>query len=114
MSNKKDCYCSCTIQGSDLIILDEPTTALDPLETEIYEHFNELVKDKLQFIFHRMSSSVFCDKILVLNHGVVEDYLPQAINEKGKPLLQIILHSSTKLSILVLERQISFVFLHLV
>lgn len=65
-------------KGSDLIILDEPTAALDPLaEAEIYEHFNELVKDKTAiYISHRMSSSVFCDKILVINQGVVEDYLP--------------------------------------
>lgn len=76
-------------KGSDLIILDEPTAALDPLaEAEIYEHFNELVKDKTAiYISHRMSSSVFCDKILVLNHGVVEDYLPHKQLMKKKESL---------------------------
>jgi len=76
-------------KASDLIILDEPTAALDPLaEAEIYEHFNELVKDKTAlYISHRMSSSVFCDKILVLNDGVVEDYLPHKELMKKKDSL---------------------------
>lgn len=61
---------------ASLIILDEPTSALDPLaEAEIYEHFNQLVGDKTAiYISHRMSSSVFCDKILVLNGGVITDF----------------------------------------
>jgi ABC-type multidrug transport system fused ATPase/permease subunit len=59
-----------------LIILDEPTSALDPLaEAEIYEKFNQLVGDKTAlYISHRMSSSVFCDKILVLDKGVISDF----------------------------------------
>ncbi|MBN3490023.1 ABC transporter ATP-binding protein [Acholeplasma equirhinis] len=63
-------------KNSDLIILDEPTAALDPLaEAEIYEHFNDLVKEKTAlYISHRMSSSVFCDKVLVINNGEIEDY----------------------------------------
>ncbi|MDF2541474.1 MAG: transporter related [Herbinix sp.] len=59
-----------------LIILDEPTSALDPLaEAEIYENFNNLVGEKTAiYISHRMSSSVFCDKILIINNGKVMDY----------------------------------------
>ncbi len=58
---------------SSLIILDEPTAALDPLaEAEIYESFNELVKDQTAiYISHRMSSSIFCDKILLLQDGEI-------------------------------------------
>lgn len=61
---------------ASLIILDEPTSALDPLaEAEIYEHFNQLVGDKTAiYISHRMSSSVFCDKILVLDGGFITDF----------------------------------------
>lgn len=58
-----------------LQILDEPTSALDPLaEAEIYENFSTLIEDKTAiFISHRMSSSVFCDKIIVLDNKTVQD-----------------------------------------
>lgn len=64
--------------NSSLLILDEPTSALDPLaEAEIYENFNSLSKDKTSiYISHRMASSVFCDKVLVLNNGKIEDFAP--------------------------------------
>ena len=45
---------------ADLVILDEPTAALDPLaESEVYEHFNELTRNKTTILPHRMSSSIF-------------------------------------------------------
>jgi len=58
---------------ASLIILDEPTAALDPLaEAEIYEDFNSLVGDQTAiYISHRMSSSMFCDRILLLQNGEV-------------------------------------------
>lgn len=63
-------------KNASLIILDEPTSALDPLaEAEIYENFNDLAGGKTAFyISHRMSSSVFCDKILVIDGGQVVDF----------------------------------------
>ena len=65
-------------KDASLIILDEPTSALDPLaEAEIYENFNELAGGKTAFyISHRMSSSVFCDRILVIDGGIVADFAP--------------------------------------
>lgn len=65
---------------ADLLILDEPTSALDPIaEAEIYENFNQLARDKMAiYISHRMSSSIFCDKILVLNDGKIEDFAPHS------------------------------------
>ena len=63
-------------KDASLIILDEPTSALDPLaEAEIYENFNNLVGDKTAiYISHRMSSSVFCDKILIIDGGKISDF----------------------------------------
>ena len=60
-------------RDGDLIILDEPTAALDPLaEAEIYENFNQLTHGKTAiFISHRMSSTKFTDKVLVLDGGKV-------------------------------------------
>ena len=58
-------------QNADFLILDEPTASLDPLaESKIYEHFNEMTEGKTAiFISHRMSSSRFTDKILLLDGG---------------------------------------------
>ena len=60
----------------DLLILDEPTSALDPIaEAEIYENFNALAKDRMAiYISHRMSSSIFCDRILVIDGGRISDF----------------------------------------
>lgn len=54
-----------------IIILDEPTAALDPIaEYEIYSRFNELVKGKTAvYISHRLSSTKFTEKIAVLSDG---------------------------------------------
>ncbi len=63
-------------KDAPLIILDEPTSALDPLaEAEIYEHFNTMVEGKTAiYISHRMSSSTFSDKILLIENGTVVDF----------------------------------------
>jgi ATP-binding cassette, subfamily B, bacterial len=64
------------IKQGELVILDEPTAALDPLaESEIYEDFHRLVRGRTAiFISHRMSSSVFCDKILLLQDGEIKAF----------------------------------------
>lgn len=61
---------------ASMVILDEPASALDPIaEAEIYEKFNSLVEDKTAiYISHRMSSSVFCDRILIIDGGRVADF----------------------------------------
>lgn len=60
-------------KDAPVMILDEPTAALDPLtEFEIYQNFDTLVKDKTAFyISHRLSSSKFCDEILVFDKGEI-------------------------------------------
>lgn len=66
----------CLYQNPDLLILDEPTASLDPLsESAIYEQFNQMTKGKTAiFISHRMSSSRFTDKILVLDEGKIKAF----------------------------------------
>ncbi|WP_246119138.1 ABC transporter ATP-binding protein [Alkalibacterium putridalgicola] len=60
-------------KDAPVMILDEPTAALDPLtEFEIYQNFDNLVEDKTAFyISHRLSSSKFCDEILVFDKGEI-------------------------------------------
>lgn len=63
-------------KDAPMVILDEPTAALDPLaESAIYEKFGTLVAGKLAlFISHRLSSCRLCDRILVLQGGrIVQD-----------------------------------------
>ncbi|MDE7028994.1 MAG: ABC transporter ATP-binding protein/permease [Lachnospiraceae bacterium] len=54
-----------------LVMLDEPTAALDALaETEIYEKYHTLLADKtVLFISHRLASTRFCDRIILLAQG---------------------------------------------
>lgn len=54
-----------------ILILDEPTAALDPLmEYEIYRCINEEISDKcILFISHRLSITKYCDDVLVFNQG---------------------------------------------
>ena len=58
-------------RDAPIIILDEPTAALDPIsEFEIYSKFNEIVGTKTAFyISHRLSSCRFCNEIAVFHKG---------------------------------------------
>ncbi len=60
-------------KDAPLIVLDEPTAALDPLaEAEVYGKFNEITKNRTTvYISHRLSSCRFCDEIAVLDKGQI-------------------------------------------
>ena len=57
------------------IIMDEPTSALDPRsEQEIFENMLAITKDQTSlFISHRLSSTKYADRILVCNHGHIDE-----------------------------------------
>ena len=63
-------------KDAPIIILDEPTAALDPVaEYEIYRQFYQLVKGKTAiYISHRLSSCKFCDKIAVFAENTIKEY----------------------------------------
>ncbi len=56
---------------SDVIVLDEPTAALDALaEYRLYKSFDALVgKRTAVYISHRLSSTRFCDRVAMFNEG---------------------------------------------
>lgn len=58
-------------KDAPVVILDEPTAALDPIaENEIYSRFNSFVQNKTAiYISHRLSSCAFCDKIAVFDNA---------------------------------------------
>ncbi|MDR1002618.1 MAG: ABC transporter ATP-binding protein/permease [Oscillospiraceae bacterium] len=60
-------------KDAPIIILDEPTAALDPIaENEIYSNFNSLIGDKTAiYVSHRLSSTRFADRILVFRNGEI-------------------------------------------
>ncbi|MCM1166037.1 MAG: ABC transporter ATP-binding protein/permease [Lachnospiraceae bacterium] len=62
-------------KDAPVVILDEPTAALDPVaEYEIYCRFNELVGGKTAvYISHRLSSCKFCDRIAVFGGGTIKE-----------------------------------------
>ncbi len=63
-------------KDASLLVLDEPTSALDPLaEAEVYAQMDRMAGERTAiFISHRMSSSVFYDRILVLDEGRVQAF----------------------------------------
>ncbi|MEK5033999.1 ABC transporter ATP-binding protein [Paenibacillus sp. FSL R7-0302] len=73
---------------NDLIVLDEPTSAIDPIEeTNVYKRFNEISKDKTTiFVTHRLASVKSADRIIVMDSGAIleEGSHEQLIALKGK------------------------------
>lgn len=60
-------------KDAKLLILDEPTAALDPIaENELYQNFAEAAKGRTTiYISHRLSSTRFCDRIVLLENGQI-------------------------------------------
>lgn len=62
-------------KNAPVLILDEPTVALDPIaENELYLKYNEITSNKISFfISHRLSSTRFCDRILFIKDGRIAE-----------------------------------------
>lgn len=60
-------------KDAPVIVLDEPTAALDPIaENELYLKYNELTANKTSvYISHRLASTRFCDRIVYLENGEI-------------------------------------------
>lgn len=58
-------------KDAPVVLLDEPTAALDPLaEQDLYRRYEQFTRDKTSlFISHRLSSTRFCDRIVFLERG---------------------------------------------
>ncbi len=62
-------------KNAPVLILDEPTAALDPIaENELYLKYSEMTKEKISFfISHRLSSTRFCDRIFFIKDGKIAE-----------------------------------------
>ncbi|MCL2774759.1 MAG: ABC transporter ATP-binding protein/permease [Oscillospiraceae bacterium] len=60
---------------SPILILDEPTAALDPIaENRLYNRYNELSAGKTSiYISHRLASTRFCDRIILIDNKMIAE-----------------------------------------
>lgn len=73
-------------KDAPIIVLDEPTAALDPLaEYKLYKSFDDIIGSKSAvYISHRLSSTRFCDNIAMFKAGeMVEEGTHEELLAKG-------------------------------
>ena len=71
-----------------MILLDEPTAALDPVsENHLYETYDEVMQGKTTvFISHRLASTRFCHRIILIEDGQIleEGTHEELLAKKGR------------------------------
>jgi len=62
-------------KACSLIVLDEPTSAIDPIEeTKLYRKFKEISVGKTAIIVtHRLASTKIADRIVAMRHGKIDE-----------------------------------------
>lgn len=62
-------------KNAPFVVLDEPTAALDPIaEADLYGKYNEMTHGRSSvYISHRLASTRFCDRILLIRNGQIEE-----------------------------------------
>ncbi len=61
------------LRDSQIIVLDEPTSAMDPkAEYEVFKQFRQLIKDQAAILItHRLSTVKMADRIYVMDNGTI-------------------------------------------
>lgn len=83
------------IHNPEVLILDEPTTGLDPNQIiEIRELIKEIGKEKTVILSSHILAEVeaTCDRVLIINNGkIVADGTPESLRKKaqGKEILRV-------------------------
>jgi len=69
--NQKLAFARAIFHKPRILVLDEPSSALDPVaEDELLKSFQQISRDKIViYISHRLSSSVLADEILFIKDG---------------------------------------------
>lgn len=62
-------------KDGSILVLDEPTAALDPIaENTLYLQYRDITNGKTSvYISHRFASTRFCDRIVLLQDGVIAE-----------------------------------------
>lgn len=66
------CYRSSIYGEKPLLILDEPTSQMDPVvESQIYSDFLAMSEEKRCFVTHRLGATKITDRIIVFSGGSI-------------------------------------------
>ncbi|WP_159255736.1 ATP-binding cassette domain-containing protein [Lactiplantibacillus pentosus] len=85
-------------QKRSVLILDEPTAALDALaESELYQHYHDLSKGTISiFISHRLASTQFADIVFFVQDGQIADAGTHQDLMKANPAYAALYHAQSQ------------------